>query len=791
MLSGRLRTTDLAALAATIAAGLLTALAPAVAQAGTIWVTDGNMNAGQTGSCDAFGVYGDLSVFNVPSGCPMSLEGGGVVPQGQNAYWMTTAPPGIIINSAWTANGDVSSSNLTATGFVVGDFWRDVNSGAYGGSTLAPNQQWFNTGLEGSSNINSQIYGIQLLCTQNVYAGGCPGAGAFTISGIELAGTEYSAPYVTGQGALWGNGSYVWNPSGDPWPVTLYASDVSGVCSSEAVIDGVQFNGPAEPRDDSVWQQCPNPVSWAFSVDTRSYVPTNGTLSLQLYASNAAGASSGVSAYPQVDNVPVGVSLSTANDPNPGVWVNHAVTVDATATAGPSLVGGMNCGIDRGRATSYPAGGLAVDGDGVHTVSCTAWNNAVDPQGQPNTGTSSMTIHIDEAPPSLTFEPQNPRDPTGITIDTSDSESGVAGGSIEMAPAGTGNWTSLPTTFDGSHLLSHFDDANRSGAYTFRATSCDNVGNCATATERLTLPLRVASDSEVSLTKIVNPLRRRTVRERVRVGWHWVTVRRGGKAVRVKRGGHIETIEVVKLVEQCTTKRVRTGPRRWRVERVCRTPQAQETKTLDVPYGKPVTVHGLYTTDQGVPLAGQRVDIFAAPNNGIAPFSQVAVVTTTADGSWTATLPPGPSQIIRAVTDGTATILPSSGQVTTVVPARVRLLRVWPRHVGWGGTVHLVGQLLGGYLPSGGALVRLRIGYGSTYNTYGVEEHVMGDGRFSTVASFGPGDPSVHRTYWFQIASLPMGNYPYAPAASERVTVIVGGHPRAAPAGVAANADIR
>jgi hypothetical protein len=115
--------------------------------------------------------------------------------------------------------------------------------------------------------------------------------------------------------------------------------------------------------------------------------------------------------------------------------------------------------------------------------------------------------------------------------------------------------------------------------------------------------------------------------------------------------------------------------------------------------------------------------------------------------------------------------------VTTIVPAMIKLLRVWPRHVPWGGTVHLVGQLLGGYLPPGGALVRLRIGYKSTYNTYGVEEHVGGNGRFSTVASFGPGDPSVFRTYWFQIASLPMGNYPYAPAASQRVPVIVGGHP--------------
>ena len=180
---------------------------------------------------------------------------------------------------------------------------------------------------------------------------------------------------------------------------------------------------------------------------------------------------------------------------------------------------------------------------------------------------------------------------------------------------------------------------------------------------------------------------------------------------------------------------------------------------------------------QGAPLPGQSVGIFVALDNYMDVFQEVTTATSEPDGSWTATLPPGPSRIVRAMTNGTATVLPASGQVTTIVPASIKLLRVWPRHVAWGGTVHLVGQLFGGYLPKGGALVRLRIGYGSTFNTYGVEEHVSGDGRFSTVASFGPGDPSVVRTYWFQIASLPMGNYPFAPAASQRVPVIVGGHP--------------
>ena len=298
-----------------------------------------------------------------------------------------------------------------------------------------------------------------------------------------------------------------------------------------------------------------------------------------------------------------------------------------------------------------------------------------------------MTVHIDESPPSLSFQPQNPGDPTALVVDTSDNESGVAGGSIEMAPAGTSDWTPLPASFDGSHLVAHFDDAGLSGPYSFQATSCDNVGNCASTTRHLSLPLREASDSQVSLTRIVNPLQRRVVREQVRVGWHWVTVRRHDKLVRVKRGGRLKTINAVKYVEQCTTKRVQTARHGRQVRRICRAPHVHVTKTLFVRYGHKVTLAGVYTTASGAPLSGQPVRILAAPDNNSGAFRQVAVVITGPNGSWSATLPPGPSRIIRAVTSGTATILPSSGQVTAIVPAEVKLLRVWPRRVPWGGTV--------------------------------------------------------------------------------------------------------
>ena len=60
--------------------------------------------------------------------------------------------------------------------------------------------------------------------------------------------------------------------------------------------------------------------------------------------------------------------------------------------------------------------------------------------------------------------------------------------------------------------------------------------------------------------------------------------------------------------------------------------------------------------------------------------------------------------------------------------------------------------MVGGYLPPGGALVRLRIGIGSPRTTYGVREHVTGDGRFTTTYTFGLGAPSIRQSYWFQTA---------------------------------------
>ena len=222
---------------------------------------------------------------------------------------------------------------------------------------------------------------------------------------------------------------------------------------------------------------------------------------------------------------------------------------------------------------------------------------------------------------------------------------------------------------------------------------------------------------------------------------------------------------------------------RHKRERVVLLPHVKNSAKLRVKHGHTATVSGWLGTYTGDALAGQTVQVRTAPDNGLEHFRTAARATTAANGTWSATLPAGPSRLVEAVYGGGPTTQASiSGQVKLIVPAKIKLLSVAPRKVAWGGTVRLVGKLKGGYLPAGGALVRLRIGEGSAKTTYGVKEHVGGNGRFTTTYTFGLGDPSVHRVFWFQIASLPTGDYPYAPANSRRLSVIVGGHPAPAAA---------
>ena len=320
--------------------------------------------------------------------------------------------------------------------------------------------------------------------------------------------------------------------------------------------------------------------------------------------------------------------------------------------------------------------------------------------------------------------------------------------------------------------------------------AADPYGNPArSSTQSWSLKIGVPTVMGIAFTRIVDALRCRRVPERIKLPAHWVTVHRHHKPIHVRRPVHFKVVKVTRCHPRTALKQVtvwktitRHGKKihvkHTRIVRVVLLPHVVNQTTRRVRHGHASTVDGWLGTTNGTALSGQTVAVLTAADNGRGRFRVAATVTTAANGSWQAKLPPGPSRVIEAFYGGAPTLEGAvSGQVRLIVPARVRLIKVSPRRVAWGQTVHITGQLQGGYLPSGGALVRMRIGQGTGYSTYGVQEHVTGSGRFSTTYTFGVGDPGLHRRFWFQLASLPIGNYPYAPAASNRINVTVGGHP--------------
>jgi len=711
--------------------------------------------------CGAFAVSSNdppYFSFHCSGSFEVSGDPAGPASAGQAVDAWVSAPTGITIAGA-SATGSVYNLN-DGSGWVGGSMF-------YGGGT-----SWVNGATSMvDSGLASPYWGATVECAST-----CTGAGRIFLSSISLTASETTGPNLTPTGSnnLWfqtRRGEWIWNPPGDLWPLTLAASDTSGVCSMSADLGSHLIAGPSAVPQTSLWQQCPD-QTWTPSVDARSYVPGHGSLPVTIRAMNAASVITSSSETLQVDNDPVTVSLSTSNDASASVWANHAVTVFANSSAGPSGVGGTNCSVGSSNPQPYAARGVTVDGDGVHNVVCTAWNNAVGPQGQPNSTTSSTAVHIDEAPPLVSFEPQQPGDPTGVVVNATDSESGVAGGSVQIEPAGTGNWSAVPTNFDGAHVLAHVDDAGLRGPYAVRATACDNVGNCATTTETLTMPLRLRAASDVGFAKIGTPAK--VVREQVLVGFHYKRERRHGKFVQVRIGGHFRTIRIVIPANtRCGHKLVKTGPHLWQETTVCRPLGLHVVSTKVVPYGKPFTIHGLLVTTQGVPVTDSPVDILTAPANGVGQFRKATTATTTASGAWTAKLPAGPSRIIRTSYGGSATVLPAAGRATVAVPARIAL-SASSRSVRWAGIVTLRGHLEGGYVPRDGVALRLLIRLPGRSQPYEpVPFRTNAKGEFVIHWTWGQGSGVV--TYPFAVATTATeSDYPFAASRSRWIPVTFG-----------------
>lgn len=181
-----------------------------------------------------------------------------------------------------------------------------------------------------------------------------------------------------------------------------------------------------------------------------------------------------------------------------------------------------------------------------------------------------------------------------------------------------------------------------------------------------------------------------------------------------------------------------------------------------------VTLEGRLTTSAGAAIASAQVRLFEQVS-GSPTSTQLASATTHADGTWTLKVPAGPSRVLHLayyshLLDTTpAATLDLRERVTLPVSVRA------PRRVRIGQEFSFTGHLAGGYIPSGGEAVQLKIFYHHKWRSLEVvNTNSRGEWAYRYGFTLEPG------TSWrFEAVALPNGSYPFALTPSRPIWVTV------------------
>jgi len=397
-----------------------------------------------------------------------------------------------------------------------------------------------------------------------------------------------------------------------------------------------------------------------------------------------------------------------------------------------------------------------------------------------NPGSPTETLQVDNIQPTISL--------SGPTQASGTAGTQYVTATAVVGPSGLG---SISCSTDGEPDQSYSTSPARIpvlglGMHSIRCIASNRAYNSAgqvavSAPATWSLDIAQPTVSGVSFSKIIHALKCKKVKERVYVAARWVTVHRHGKLVKVHRRARTKVVKEVRCQPRIVKRKVTVLVKekkhgrtvlvsRKKVERVVVLPRVVGRLAKRVAFGRGATVSGYLGMANGTALAGRTVKVLTAPNNGLAQWALAAVVTTNADGAWSATLPAGPSRLVEAAYGGDTTTEPSmSSAIHLIVPAKLKL-RISPHRVAWGGTIHITGRVLGGYIP-GGKLLRLRIGVAGVHETVGIPS-IGRHGRFHTTWTFASGRGVVR--YWFSVSTLNEADYAFAPGSSRRVYVRVG-----------------
>jgi hypothetical protein len=320
----------------------------------------------------------------------LEIDARGGAANADTGQWATQTPSPSVRIIGVMAYG-LADCNLAGHGFNASYFWGD-NGVNYGAPQITPLPCVGFPANNQAGDLNQKIqssryFGWHAACTLK---SGCqhtgPGGTVFLMQGIVLEAQETSGPSTRpiSLDNLWYETGWVRGA----WPMTMSASDPSGVCSMQTTVAGQVIASWSDPAPDtSNWTQCSG-SQLPGQVDTTSL--PDGPVALGFSATNAAGATSTPATTVHVDNRPVTVSVTSPGD---ALSTAGPQTVTATATAGPSGVDGIWCQTDGGAETWHPGASaqLSVQGIGAHSASCYAENNAIDENGVPARSATQTT----------------------------------------------------------------------------------------------------------------------------------------------------------------------------------------------------------------------------------------------------------------------------------------------------------------------------------------------------------------------------------------------------------------
>src|SRR3954468_1757551 len=507
--------------------------------------------------------------------------------------------------------------------------------------------------------------------------------------------------------------------------VHVDATDNSGIAQLRITDGASELLASNSVCDSTQLIPCPQ-GSGDFVVDTTPLKP-DGPHTLTFEARDAAGNVAHVDREVLIDNSPpgppdqlisaIGDGWSRTNAFNV-TWRNPGDDGGAPVTGAeyefcPASGGDCQAASRDGPQISS-LDGIAVPGRGDWLLR--VWLRDAAGNADRRTAPRAIPLRFDDEAPQAVFLPEDPNNPTQISVQVTDQYSGVASGTIEIKKSDAEAWRPLPTDLRDGKLVATLDDSRLpDGLYQLRAWAEDKAGNVtATATR--------ADGSDATLTL---PLRLPT---KLRAG-----------AVSTVRRKHGKRREVLRPIA------------RTRV-------------------GKGVRLGGRLASGNGNPIAGNDILVLEQGSSG-AGWAPVATVRTSRKGRFYYRAPPGVTRAVRFEYAGT----PMIRAVQVDVPIRVSAvtgIRVARRVVRNGHSAHFQGQLKGGFIPTAGKLLELQGLIRHRWQTFTTLRsdpagHWRYDYRFTATRG--------RVTYSFRARIPGEATYPYVAGTSRRVKVVVRG----------------